>query len=658
MKYQGGALTLSVWVYVNPTETTGGWLISKPWSGNGEYNYGLHLETNNTVSLSLQSQLLLTSPSALSTGQWHSVVATVDDANLMTLYVDGQSVASDYHTIVNWTPAMGDTLKPLAIGTLYPYGSGAWSYTGHAFDGKMDEVRLYRRALTADEVEALWETAAEPQPVVEAEHRTFDSFGQSTSTWAVDFQFGFTGRPWDADTALYDNRARSYDPRVGRWLTEDPTGYSAGDMNLYRYCGNSPVDRIDPSGHCSQSSSSLLAALGSSIVSGISSAADSWWSDVRPVMAQPAVSAIDWGLGMGSNIASMFTSVPQTTLSEAPLWTPPVQYTGPSIVAAPPRNFLQRMGDWISDVWNNDFVDENGAGVRLNDDVLTRIVRQVTHQNVQPIGGGLVDTAKFVAVDVPLFAYDHSLGIPLQGLERTFEADKQRLATLEATADLLANWDQVPDYQAPRIVQRVAAGAATFYGMELVAGRAISVPGKASRASALGEANDAAVMQIGMGAVDTGFYPRVPGTGVLDTGFYPQVPGVGSLDTGYFPALVTINRQAGLTFQRQVMGALGAVPAGAVVGNTLKGTPYTTIPDGILPTGGRLEVKLGQYISNSPQLQAQAWIGQQPGNVPSILVVRPGATVSAPVIRGYGHSSGTPRIQVYNPATGTFTPYP
>ncbi len=155
LKYQGGELTLSAWVYVDGTEADGGWLISKPWNGNGEYNYELHLQANNTVSLSLQSQLLLTSPSALSTGQWHSIVATVDDTNLMTLYVDGQSVASDYHIISDWTPATGDSNKPLAIGTLYPYGSGAWSDTSHAFDGRVDELQVYRRALTAKEVTEL-----------------------------------------------------------------------------------------------------------------------------------------------------------------------------------------------------------------------------------------------------------------------------------------------------------------------------------------------------------------------------------------------------------------------------------------------------------------------------------------------------------------------
>ncbi len=43
-------------------------------------------------------------------------------------------------------------------------------------------------------------------------------------------------------------RARYYDPLLGRFLTEDPVGAAAGDLNLYRYVGNSPVQAADPSG--------------------------------------------------------------------------------------------------------------------------------------------------------------------------------------------------------------------------------------------------------------------------------------------------------------------------------------------------------------------------------------------------------------------------
>ena len=39
-----------------------------------------------------------------------------------------------------------------------------------------------------------------------------------------------------------------YDNNTGRWLSEDPMGFGAGDSNLYRYVSNEPLSRLDPSG--------------------------------------------------------------------------------------------------------------------------------------------------------------------------------------------------------------------------------------------------------------------------------------------------------------------------------------------------------------------------------------------------------------------------
>jgi uncharacterized protein RhaS with RHS repeats len=39
-----------------------------------------------------------------------------------------------------------------------------------------------------------------------------------------------------------------YHPGLGRFLQTDPMGFDAGDMNLFRYCDDDPVDRSDPTG--------------------------------------------------------------------------------------------------------------------------------------------------------------------------------------------------------------------------------------------------------------------------------------------------------------------------------------------------------------------------------------------------------------------------
>ena len=55
-------------------------------------------------------------------------------------------------------------------------------------------------------------------------------------------------REYECDTGLYYFRARYYDPEMGRFLTKDPIGLAGGDTNLYRYCGNDPVNCVDPRG--------------------------------------------------------------------------------------------------------------------------------------------------------------------------------------------------------------------------------------------------------------------------------------------------------------------------------------------------------------------------------------------------------------------------
>ena len=81
-------------------------------------------------------------------------------------------------------------------------------------------------------------------------HIVFDSFGNVTSETnaTVDFRYGFTGRERDTETGLNDHRNRYYDPEVGRWISEDPIGFAAGDVNIVRYVGNFVTGAVDPSG--------------------------------------------------------------------------------------------------------------------------------------------------------------------------------------------------------------------------------------------------------------------------------------------------------------------------------------------------------------------------------------------------------------------------
>lgn len=76
----------------------------------------------------------------------------------------------------------------------------------------------------------------------------YNANGQQIAASAFDNRFLYTGRDWMKDVGLYDYRNRFYLPRLGRFLQPDPIGFAGGDANLYRYCGNDPINWIDDGG--------------------------------------------------------------------------------------------------------------------------------------------------------------------------------------------------------------------------------------------------------------------------------------------------------------------------------------------------------------------------------------------------------------------------
>jgi len=81
-----------------------------------------------------------------------------------------------------------------------------------------------------------------------AVHYKYDSFGNVKSGDTSKTRYLFTSREFDTATKLQYNRARYYDAAVGRWISEDPLGFVAGDAALHRYCANSPTISVDSTG--------------------------------------------------------------------------------------------------------------------------------------------------------------------------------------------------------------------------------------------------------------------------------------------------------------------------------------------------------------------------------------------------------------------------
>jgi RHS repeat-associated protein len=72
-------------------------------------------------------------------------------------------------------------------------------------------------------------------------------FGDSLNfTGTVKNDVKYTGQSYVEGIEAYDYNARYYDPELGRFYSRDPMGSAA--TSPYAYCGNDPVNFIDPSG--------------------------------------------------------------------------------------------------------------------------------------------------------------------------------------------------------------------------------------------------------------------------------------------------------------------------------------------------------------------------------------------------------------------------
>lgn len=83
-------------------------------------------------------------PNTFAAGKWQHVVGTYDGARLR-FYVDGRLVGTGSHAL---SGAVRNGISPLTFGLAGDYG-------GNYFDGAMDDVRLYHRALSPTEVRQL-----------------------------------------------------------------------------------------------------------------------------------------------------------------------------------------------------------------------------------------------------------------------------------------------------------------------------------------------------------------------------------------------------------------------------------------------------------------------------------------------------------------------
>jgi len=153
----------------------------------------------------------------------------------------GDLAASDLSHRYLWGPAVDQILADEQVTSLETSGNVLYTLTDHQ--------NTVRDLATYD---------SENDITTIANHRVFSAYGalQSQTNAAVDCLFGYTGRPLSVlsvnattggEDGVQNNGGRWYDAIVGRWLSEDPIGYTGG-INLYEYVGDDPLTRTDPQG--------------------------------------------------------------------------------------------------------------------------------------------------------------------------------------------------------------------------------------------------------------------------------------------------------------------------------------------------------------------------------------------------------------------------
>jgi hypothetical protein len=163
LKYTGGNMSFSTWLYIDPSEGEGR-IISKPWNGSGQYNYGIYKQASSHKLRFLidafASGPRIDSRGAAPLGEWfHFAVSTGSDKTLK-MYINGVLDNTVAHNFTNYNSQSSDGNVALTIGSIYPFG-GAWAgNAGYTFNGKIDDLAMYNKVLSEAEVALLYKESA------------------------------------------------------------------------------------------------------------------------------------------------------------------------------------------------------------------------------------------------------------------------------------------------------------------------------------------------------------------------------------------------------------------------------------------------------------------------------------------------------------------
>jgi hypothetical protein len=159
-----GSADLSISLWVKSGDSIG-YFIGKSDSGMTDGRWGLGFTNrgatgavNFFVDSGGASDNFYVGTQTIDDGNWHNVVVTVDRSADLKLYVDG--VQEGAWDTSSYRGLWLDTDNSLCIGLLHcGFGGTTSRSAGHPFDGLVDDVAVFERPLSADEVALLYQAA-------------------------------------------------------------------------------------------------------------------------------------------------------------------------------------------------------------------------------------------------------------------------------------------------------------------------------------------------------------------------------------------------------------------------------------------------------------------------------------------------------------------
>jgi hypothetical protein len=155
-------ITMMAWI--KPDSLSGSHVVVSRWASSATADQYLLMTTGNKVLVAVGNgvgQSGMTSTGTLTAGQWSFVVGTFDvTSNAYKIYINGSAdSASGGQTGTAGITSVLNSSPNAAIGVQELSPGGRW------FEGNIDEVAIFNRALTASEVTSLYNAAiAVPEP--------------------------------------------------------------------------------------------------------------------------------------------------------------------------------------------------------------------------------------------------------------------------------------------------------------------------------------------------------------------------------------------------------------------------------------------------------------------------------------------------------------